>query len=95
MAMDHSEQQEKQQQQQQVQEQPDEQPGVEPDRIDVEDEEAVAEWAQKLDVSPDQINEAVEAVGDLAADVEMHLKGTRSTTNADRLDELDGADDDV
>ncbi len=94
MPMDHNEQQ-REQQQQQAQEQPDEQPGVEPDRIDVDDEDDVAEWAKKLDASPDQINEAVEAVGDLAADVEMHLKGSRSTTNADRLDELDGGDDDA
>lgn len=92
MAMDHNEQQ-REQQQQQAQEQPDEQPGVEPDRIDVDDEDDVAEWAKRLDASPDQINEAVEAVGDLAADVEMHLKGSRSTTNADRLDELDSDDD--
>lgn len=81
------------QQQQQASELDDDQPGVEPDRIDVDDEDAVAEWATKLDVSPDQITEAVDAVGDLATDVEMHLKGTRSTTNADRLDELDGSDD--
>jgi hypothetical protein len=27
-------------------------------------------------------------VGDKAADVEMHLKGVRSTTNADRVREL-------
>ena len=30
-------------------------------------------------------------VGDKAADVEMHLKGARSTTNSDRVRELGGA----
>ncbi len=50
-------------------------PGVQPDRIDV-------------NVSQEQLREAVAAVGDKAADVEMHLKGARSTTNADRVREL-------
>ena len=31
------------------------------------------------------VKEAVAAVGDLAADVEMHLKGSRSTTNSERV----------
>jgi hypothetical protein len=66
------------------------QPGVQPDRIDVNDEQALAQWAKKLDASPEQLREAVEAVGDRAADVEMHLKGARSTTNADRVHELGG-----
>jgi hypothetical protein len=64
------------------------QPGIEPDRIDVNDESATQEWAKKLDVSAAQLREAVAAVGDKAADVEMHLKGSHSTTNADRIDEL-------
>jgi hypothetical protein len=64
------------------------QPGVEPDRIDVGDAHSLAQWARKLDVSEDQLREAVQAVGDRAADVEMHLKGARSTTNSDRVQEL-------
>jgi len=36
-----------------------------------------------------QITDAVAEVGDLATEVEMHLKGTRSTTNSDRTDEVD------
>ncbi len=63
-------------------------PGVQPDRIDVNDSAACATWAKKLDVSQEQLREAVAAVGDKAADVEMHLKGARSTTNADRVREL-------
>lgn len=66
------------------------QPGVEPDRIEVDDEQALARWAKKLDATPEQLREAVAAVGDKAADVEMHLKGARSTTNADRVHELGG-----
>lgn len=66
------------------------QPGVEPDRIDLADEQATARWAKKLDATPEQLREAVQAVGDKAADVEMHLKGARATTNADRVRELGG-----
>lgn len=66
------------------------QPGVQPDRIDVDDPEALARWAKKLDASPEQLREAIRAVGDRAADVEVHLKGVHSTTNADRVQELGG-----
>lgn len=66
------------------------QPGVQPDRIDLQDEQAVARWAKKLDATPEQLREAVQAVGDKAADVEMHLKGARSTSNSDRVKELGG-----
>jgi hypothetical protein len=66
------------------------QPGVQPDRIDLSDEQATAAWAKRLDATPEQLREAVQAVGDRAADVEMHLKGARSTTNADRVKELGG-----
>jgi hypothetical protein len=66
------------------------QPGVQPDRIDVNDDKARAEWARKLDASEEQVKEAVRAVGDKAADVEMHLKGARSTTNSDRVREAGG-----
>jgi len=66
------------------------QPGVQPDRIDLSDEPATARWAEKLDATPEQIREAVDAVGDRAADVEMHLKGARSTSNSDRVRELGG-----
>lgn len=65
-------------------------PGVEPDRIDVQDEQALARWAQRLDATPQQLRDAVRAVGDKAADVEMHLKGSRSSSNEDRVKELGG-----
>lgn len=52
--------------------------------IDVQDDAAVHAWAEKLDVSAAQIRDAVAAVGSNASDVEEHLKGTRSTTNAEQ-----------
>ena len=64
------------------------QPGVQPDRIDVNDPAACAVWSKKLSSTEAQLREAVAKVGDKAADVEMHLKGARSTTNAHRLREL-------
>jgi hypothetical protein len=66
------------------------QPGVEPDRIELDDAQALERWAKKLDATPEQLREAVAAVGARAADVEMHLKGARSTTNSDRVRELGG-----
>lgn len=59
--------------------------GQEPARIRMDDEADMAQWAKKLDSTEEQLKEAVAAVGDKAADVEMHLKGTRSTTNAERI----------
>lgn len=64
------------------------QPGIQPDRIDMNDPVVCAQWAKKLDVTEEQLREAVTTVGDMAPDVEMHLKGSHSTTNADRMDEL-------
>ncbi len=64
------------------------QPGVQPDRIDVQSEESLAEWAEKLDTTASQLRDAVGRVGDRATDVEMDLKGSRSTTNTERVDEL-------
>lgn len=57
------------------------------DRIDLDDETSLERWAGKFDATPEQIREAVEAVGDQAPDVEMHLKGSRSTTNSDKVDQ--------
>ena len=57
-----------------------------PDRIDLMSDASLAEWAKKLDVTESQLKDAVSKVGDRATDVEMHLKGTRSTTNDDRIE---------
>lgn len=64
--------------------------GSEPDRIDLADDAAVQAWAKRLDATPEELRDAVRAVGDRAADVEMHLKGARATTNSDRVRELGG-----
>ncbi len=57
----------------------------EPIRINIDDEQTLHHWATEFDVTPQQVKDAVTAVGTLAADVEMHLKGSRSTTNSERV----------
>jgi hypothetical protein len=57
-----------------------------PDRIDLNDKAKCEQWVKKLNVTHEQLREAVGSVGDSASDVEMHLKGVRSTTNDDRID---------
>jgi hypothetical protein len=64
--------------------------GSEPDRIDLVSDASLTEWAKKLAVTEDQLKEAVSKVGDRATDVEMHLKGSRSTTNKERVKEVGG-----
>lgn len=61
-----------------------------PDTIDVQSDAALQEWAKKLDVTSQQLKDTVAEVGDRATDVEMHLKGTRSTTNTERVEEAGG-----
>ena len=56
-----------------------------PESIDLHSDAALADWSKKLDVTERQLEEAVETVGDQATDVEMHLKGSRSTTNQERV----------
>ncbi|MDM0014704.1 DUF3606 domain-containing protein [Variovorax sp. J22P168] len=63
-----------------------------PDSIDLQSDQSMREWAHRLDVTEAQLKEAVSAVGDRATDVEMHLKGSRSTTNVDRTVQASGAD---
>ncbi len=65
--------------------------GIGPDRIDVHSSASVSEWAKKLNVTDSQVIDAVAAVGDLASEVELHLKGTRSTTNEERVDQAGGS----
>jgi hypothetical protein len=57
-----------------------------PDRIDLNDKAACERWVKKLNITHQQMREAVEAVGDNASDVEMHLKGVRSTSNEERVE---------
>jgi len=59
-----------------------------PQQIDISSDQDLKEWARKLNVSENQIKEAVEAVGARAADVEDHLKGSRATTNSERVHDV-------
>jgi len=54
------------------------------------DRDEIRRLADELDATPEQIEEAIAAVGPRPADIEMHLKGTRSTTNSDRVHDAGG-----
>lgn len=56
------------------------------ERIDIDSEASLQQWERKLAVTAAQLKEAVSAVGNKAPDVEMHLKGTRASTNDDQVD---------
>jgi Protein of unknown function (DUF3606) len=51
--------------------------GPDRQRISTSQDYEVRDWAAKFDVTKDQLIEAVKRVGDLATDVEAHLKGHR------------------
>ncbi|WP_280154856.1 DUF3606 domain-containing protein [Piscinibacter sp. XHJ-5] len=44
-------------------------------RIDVNEDYELRDWSKKFGVSPEQVKEAVQAVGDQADRVEQFLKG--------------------
>ena len=48
-------------------------------------DDEIQRLAHELDASPEQIREAIRAVGPRPADIELHLKGSRSTSNSDRV----------
>ena len=48
-------------------------------------DDEIRRLAAEFDASPEQIREAIDAVGPRPADIEMHLKGSRSTSNSDRV----------
>jgi ABC-type transporter Mla subunit MlaD len=50
-----------------------------------EDDESLRRWAGKLDATEDQIRDAIRAVGSNAGEVEDYLKGSRATTNSERV----------
>ena len=60
------------------------------DRIDLNDKAGCERWIKKLNVTHEQMREAVQAVGDNPSDVEMHLKGVRSTSNDERVEKALG-----
>ncbi len=53
-------------------------------------EQEIERLAIEFDASPEQIREAIAAVGPRPADIEMHLKGSRSTSNSDRVHDAGG-----
>ncbi|MDM0003039.1 DUF3606 domain-containing protein [Variovorax sp. J22P240] len=61
-----------------------------PERIDLRSEGSIAEWTRKLDVTEAQLTEAIASVGDRPTDVELHLKGSRSTTNEEQVEKASG-----
>lgn len=60
------------------------------ERIDVHSDQALADWSRRLDTTAEQLKTAVAEVGDAATDVELYLKGTRSSTNDTRVDNAGG-----
>ena len=54
-------------------------------RIDISSDRELDKWSRRLDVTHDQLREAVRAVGSLAADIEWHLKGPRATAYRARV----------
>jgi len=55
------------------------------ERIDVNSEQALGTWTKKLNATPEQIRDAGAEVGDRSDDVELHLKGSRASTNSERV----------
>ena len=53
-------------------------------------QDEIRRLADELDATPEQIEEAIAAVGRRRSDIELHLKGARSTTNSDRVREAGG-----
>jgi hypothetical protein len=53
-------------------------------------EQEIERLANEFDASPEQIREAIAAVGPRPAEIEMHLKGSRSTSNSDRVHDAGG-----
>ncbi|VTU42022.1 MULTISPECIES: DUF3606 domain-containing protein [unclassified Variovorax] len=49
--------------------------GQDRSRINVNEDYELRDWSAKFGVSPEQLKEAVKAVGPMAQDVERHLKG--------------------
>lgn len=58
-------------------------PGVQPERINLNDKATTEAWTKKFNVTREELHAAVAAVGDRAADVETHLKESRSTSWTD------------
>jgi Protein of unknown function (DUF3606) len=62
------------------------------DRIDLNDKAKCEQWVRKLNITHEQLREAVGAVGDNASDVEMHLRGSRATSNDEKVEKARNPD---
>ena len=49
------------------------------------DDAQIRSLTEEFDCTEAQIREAIEAVGSNPGDIEMHLKGSRSSTNSDKV----------
>ncbi len=49
----------------------------------------IAAWATEFDVTESQVREAIVAVGVRGSDIELHLKGSRSSSNSDKVHDAD------
>ena len=58
--------------------------GNDPDRIDLQSEGSVAEWARRMDIDEARLRDAVAAVGDRATDVARHLAGGDEPASKER-----------
>ncbi|MET3517139.1 hypothetical protein ABIC63_004938 [Pseudacidovorax sp. 1753] len=58
--------------------------GNDPDRIDLQSEGAVAEWARRMDIDEERLRAAVAAVGDRATDVARHLADGNGTAQREQ-----------
>ena len=52
-------------------------------------DDQVQAWVKEFSVTEMQVREAINAVGTNAGDIEMHLKGSRSSSNSDRVHDAD------
>lgn len=55
-------------------------------RIDLADTASVEHWTRTLAVTRTQLEESVDRVGPLADEVELDLKGARTSTLAEQVD---------
>jgi 5'-3' exonuclease len=51
--------------------------GQDRNRISVNEDYELRDWSEKFGVTPEQLKEAIAAVGDRADQIESHLKGGR------------------
>ena len=54
------------------------------------DDDQIKAWSVEFDVTEEQVHEAIASVGRNPGDIEMHLKGSRSSTNSDRVHDAGG-----